>query len=109
MALRHHHPSLTLEDQVFGVEPDPESPVAATRPPALPPPPADPARQFLLPLVAGAVVAMVVLWSLKKSVQYTELFQTNPKYQYALWSMNVAAIVLATAVLVCSARGGAGS
>jgi hypothetical protein len=71
----------------------------------------------MVPVVACVVVIVVVLWSITRSVQYTELFQTNPRppgpccgagdprYQYGLWSLNVLVIVLSTLVL-CFTRGG---
>ena len=61
--------------------------------------------RFMVPLVACVVVIVVVLWSITKSVQYTEPFQTNPRYQYGMWSLNVLVIVLSTLVL-CFTRGG---
>lgn len=37
-----------------------------------------------------------------------ELFQTNKRYQYGLWSLNVSVVVLATIVL-CYSRGSRGT
>ena len=62
------------------------------------------ALHYLVPIIACLIVVLVVLWSLFKSIQYNELFQNNPRYQYGLWSMNVAVVVLSMAVL-CYARG----
>ncbi len=97
----------TLEDLVFG--PDVDGP-----PPTCDPsdgletglkPTSDRVTRCMVPLVACFVVIVVVLWSLTKSMQYTELFATNPRYQYCLWGLNVAVIVLATLV-VCLGRWG---
>ena len=90
----------TLEDQVFGFCDDPVLP-----PPPVPPPPrpaearGDAVTGVLLPVVATSVVIVVVLWSISKSVQYTELFQSNPRYQYGMWLLNVLVIMLSTLVL----------
>ena len=57
----------------------------------------------MAPVVAGIAVVVVVLWSLRKSVQYTEVFQSNPRYQYGLWGMNVLVVLVSTAA-VCYVR-----
>ena len=54
-------------------------------------------------MVVCLVVVLVVLWSLSKSIQYNELFQNNPRYQYGLWSLNIGVVVVAMA-LVCYTR-----
>lgn len=109
---------LTLEDQVFGSQDGAPSrggcpgPVQREVPPppapAVPCPPPPPSRmdkvtRCMAPILAGVVVVVVVLWSLRKSVQYTEVFQSNPRYQYGLWSMNVLVVLVSTAV-VCYMR-----
>lgn len=106
------NPPLTLEDQVFGLWlPAPPSPPTegpnnkGSSSSSAPPRGADLATQYLLPLVVCLVVVLVVLWSLSKSVQYNELFQNNPRYQYGLWTLNIAVVVVAMA-LVCYIRTG---
>lgn len=63
----------------------------------------DRVTRCLAPVLAGMVVVVVVLWSLRKSVQYTEVFQSNPRYQYGLWGMNVLVVLIST-LAVCYTR-----
>lgn len=95
----------SLEEQVLGVWEDPATAAVAKAPPS----PAaargpDAVGSVLLPVVVCLALVLVILWSLSKSLQYNELFHHNPRYQYALWSLNVGAVVLATLVLCCHPR-----
>lgn len=111
-------PPLSLEDQVFGVDDrdvhafGPDGQPRREAPPAVGTTTAtagvvsvgrsDGVTRFMLPIVVCLVLVVVVLWSLTKSVQYTELFTTNARYQYGLWSLNVSVIVLGLTVLCCA-------
>jgi hypothetical protein len=97
-----------LEDLVFGPNVDGPPPPSTTSDvvEGTFKPTSDRVTRCMVPLVACFVVIVVVLWSLTKSMQYTELFTTNPRYQYCLWGLNVAVIVLAT-LFVCLGRWGA--
>lgn len=129
----NHTTSSLLEDRVFGVD------TTTTSPPTTPgrrcrSPPAtggggpDPVTRCMLPSVLAVVAAMVVVWSLTKSVQYSELFpgfpssllslsppppqkkilvrgreawrlQVNARYQYGMCAVNAAVVVLAVAIV----------
>lgn len=98
-------PLLRLEDQVFGPYKDEEPHPTVRRVPSAPmSPPGDIVNRCMVPLIACIVVIVVVLWSLTKAVQYTELFATNPRYAYGLWSLNVSVVILSTAVLCYNGR-----
>lgn len=54
--------------------------------------------------MACVMVIVVVLWSLTKAVQYTELFVNNSRYTYGLCSLNVAVVILSTVILCYHGR-----
>ena len=45
------------------------------------------------------MVVLVVVWSISRSVQYSELFTVNPRYQYGLCAINVLVIILAVTTI----------
>lgn len=102
-----------LEDQVFGVEDDPDVDAAAdadvtagalsvvgdavTRRLSFA---ADPLGRSVGPLVVVCVITAIAVWSISKSVQYHEMFSVNPRYRYGLYAVN-AALIIVTVVVLC--------
>lgn len=82
--------SLTLEDEVFGIDDTtPPEPILT-----------DPTGRIMVPLVVVSVLVGVSLWSICKSVQYSEMFGMNARYRYGLYVMN-AVVIFAAVVVLC--------
>ena len=108
--MAHARRTLTLEDQVFGIAEE-EAPTETSTTEgnhsgahrSVVARPQDRVACLMVPTLGCVVLIAVVLWSLSKSVQYTELFAGSRRYTYGLWTMNVAVIVL-TVLVVCWSR-----
>jgi hypothetical protein len=59
----------------------------------------------MLPLLVTAVVVGVVLYSLSKTLEYTELFTGNDRYRAGLFAVNAAAIMVGSVVVSLASRG----
>lgn len=60
------------------------------------------------PAVAGTALTLVVLYSLSKAIEYTEVFQSNQQHRMALYGLNAVAILITVAVVAYVARHGRG-
>jgi hypothetical protein len=58
----------------------------------------------MLPILVTAVVVGVVLYSLSKTLEYTELFTGNDRYRAGLFAVNAAAIAVGSIVVAAAAR-----
>jgi hypothetical protein len=59
----------------------------------------------MLPVLVTAVVVGVVLYSLSKTLEYTELFTGNDRYRAGLFAVNAAAVVIGSVVVSAAASG----
>lgn len=85
--------ALTLEDIVFGIDQSLDPSLETVKSPI------DRVTHCMVPVVTCLVLISVVIWSLTKSTQYSDLFHTNQRFQYGMWSLNAMVIVLAVIVL----------
>ncbi len=53
----------------------------------------------MLPLLVTLGVVLVVLYSLSKSLEYTELFATNERYRMGLFAVNATAVVFGSLIV----------
>jgi len=58
----------------------------------------------MLPLLVTAVVVGIVLYSLSKTLEYTELFTGNDRYRAGLFVVNAVAIVVGSVVVSAASR-----
>ena len=86
--------AMTVEDRAFGpTDADADDPTG-TWPECV--------AAFMLPLMVTVALVVVSSYGLCKSIEYQELFQTNPRYRSALLGVNAAVILLATSVVAWS-------
>ncbi len=71
----HHHHSLSYADRISGI---------------------------MLPTLVTLGVMLIVLYSLSKSLEYTELFVANHRYRMGLFGVNAAAVVIGCIVVSCA-------
>lgn len=53
----------------------------------------------MLPLLVTLGVVLVVLYSLSKSLEYTELFAANERYRMGLFTVNAVAVIFGSLVV----------
>ena len=54
----------------------------------------------MFPFAVTLVLCMIVAWSINKSIEYSELFQSNHRYKWAMMSVNVLVIMVGGALLL---------
>ena len=54
----------------------------------------------MFPLVVTIVLCLIIAWSINRSIEYSELFQTNHRYKWGMMAGNAAAVVVGSALLL---------
>lgn len=64
------------------------------------------AASCMLPACAVVALALVVVYSLTKAIEYQDLFQSNRRYRYGLFAVNVVGVVLTSLVVAYGVASG---
>lgn len=69
---------------------------------------ADYVSSLMLPLLVTLGVVLIVLYSLSKTLEYTELFAANERYRMGLFAVNALAVIVGSLVVSATATVGHG-
>lgn len=69
---------------------------------------ADYVSSLMLPLLVTLGVVLIVLYSLSKTLEYTELFAANERYRMGLFAVNALAVIAGSLVVSATATVGHG-
>jgi hypothetical protein len=93
---------LNLEERTFGPLDEPQTTVDA--PPPNPLTMTETLAAHMFPFAVTLVLCMIIAWSINKSIEYSELFQTNHRYKWAMMSVNVLVVLVGSALLLHSGK-----
>ena len=88
---------LNLENRTFGPMDEPPSSACAVIPPLTM---TECVAAHMFPFAVTLVVCLIIAWSINKSIEYSELFQSNHRYKWAMMSVNVLVVVVGAALLL---------
>lgn len=54
----------------------------------------------MFPLAVTIVLCLIIAWSINRSIEYSELFQANHRYKWAMMACNATAVVVGSALLL---------
>jgi hypothetical protein len=60
---------------------------------------------YMFPLIVTVVLCLITVWSIHRSIEYSELFQTNNRYKWAMMTGNVIAVVVCSALTLYAGKG----
>ena len=88
-----------LEDRTFGPEDPPEC-----KSPVIPPPPpacfTERIANHMFPFVVTAIMIVAIVWSINKSIEYSELFQGNKRYRWTMLVSNAMVVLIGISLLL---------
>ena len=95
---------LNLENRTFGPFDESPNPACAVRPPPLPLTVTECVAAHMFPFAVTLVLCLIIAWSINKSIEYSELFQSNHRYKWAMMSVNVLVVLVGAALLLYTGK-----